>query len=222
VVVAVDENRVRGVENILKLPQKIDVILLDDAFQHRKIKPSEQIILINSNCPIFNDRIMPYGRLRESRYGIKRADKVIVTKCPKDFSAKDREFWKKKLHLPQHIDLLFSTFDFYPPMNIFTHNILNIDKKYSFIVVTGVVSATSLYEYLANFAQKIEKIEFADHHLFSQRDILEIEKKIYNLPKENTYIIVTEKDAARLKTNPHIKPHLKDKIYSVEIKVRML
>jgi tetraacyldisaccharide 4'-kinase len=90
------------------------------------------------------------------------------------------------------------------------------------LVVTGVVSAKSLYEYLSKFAHKIEKLEFADHHDFLEKDIAKIEQIFLNLPHNNSCIIVTEKDAARLIHNRYLTDEMKGKIFSVEIKVRFL
>ncbi|MDR3327035.1 MAG: tetraacyldisaccharide 4'-kinase [Prevotellaceae bacterium] len=222
IIVAVDRNRVQAIENLLALPCPPDVILLDDAFQYRKLTPSKQIVLVDYNRPVFNDRILPCGRLREGCRGLKRANSVIVTKCPNNLSQQERIFWKEQLKLPQNIDLQFSTFDFFPLKNIFSHEELNINKSYNFLVVTGVVSAKSLYEYLGKFAHKIEKLEFADHHDFSEKDIKKIEQFFLNLPQSNSCIIVTEKDAARLIHNRYITDNIKKKIFSVEIKVRFL
>jgi tetraacyldisaccharide 4'-kinase len=96
IIVAVDKNRVRAIENLLALPHPPDVILLDDAFQYRKLTPSKQIVLVDYNRPIFKDRILPYGRLRETHRGLKRANSVIVTKCPNNMPQQEKIFWKKQ------------------------------------------------------------------------------------------------------------------------------
>ncbi|MDR1543990.1 MAG: tetraacyldisaccharide 4'-kinase [Prevotellaceae bacterium] len=235
ITVAVDENRVRGVENLLALPTPPEIVLLDDAFQHRKISPSENILLINYNRPIFNDRIFPYGRLREFACGTKRADSVIVTKCPQNISEKEKEFFIKKIEKcgfyyaqsPRagrsqgEVPIYFSAFEYSAPKNIFTKEPINIDVKRSFLVVTGVVNASGLYDYLENFALSIEKLKFSDHHDFTKKDIEKIEQKFSQLSPDSL-IITTEKDRARLLSNPFVPQNLKEKIFYVEIEVKFL
>jgi len=218
VLVAVDKNRVQGIEKLLALPYPPDVILLDDAFQHRYVTPSDNILLINYNRPIFEDRILPYGRLRESVTAIERADKVIVTKCPENLSENDKNYFIKNIGKYKKLPIAFSSFKYSKPINIFTQKPIDIDIKKNFLVVTGVVNATGLYEYLQNFAEKIYKMKFSDHHNFTKKDIKKIEQKFSTLPS-GSLIITTEKDRARLLDNPFISNELKEKMFYVEIEV---
>jgi tetraacyldisaccharide 4'-kinase len=229
ILVAVDKNRVRGVENLLKLPNPPEIILLDDAFQHRKITPSENILLINFNRPIFKDIILPYGRLREPISAIKRASQIIITKCPKNISESKKIYFLEKIKKYAKKDMLslcgipvhFSAFEYFIPKNIFTKKPIDIDKKHHFLVVTGVVNADGLYDYLENFAFSLNKMKFADHHDFSERDIQNIEKRYFSMPAD-TLIITTEKDRARLISNPFLPEKLKEKIYYIEIMITIL
>ena len=218
ILVAVDEKRVRGIEKLLALPTPPQVILLDDAFQHRYVVSSDNILLINYNRPVFKDKILPYGRLREPISAVKRADRVIVTKCPQDLSEKEKNYFIEKITKYKKLPISFSTFKYSIPKNIFTKKMLNINLKRNFLVVTGVVNAVGMYEYLKNFAEKIYKMEFADHHYFTEKDIKKIEQKLLTIPPE-CLIITTEKDRARLLNNPFISSELKEKMYYVEIEV---
>ena len=218
ILVAVDEKRVRGIEKLLALPNPPEVILLDDAFQHRRVMSSDNILLINYNRPIFKDKILPYGRLREPISAIKRADKVIVTKCPQNLSEKEKNYFIEKINHYKKLPISFSSFKYSIPKNIFTQKPINIDVKRDFLVVSGVVNVAGMYDYLQNFAHKIYKMEFADHHNFSEKDIKKIEQKFSTLPPESL-IITTEKDRARLLDNSFISNELKEKLFYVEIEV---
>ena len=252
ILVAVDEKRVRGVEKLLALPNPPEVILLDDAFQHRYILPSTNILLINYNRPIFSDKILPYGHLREPISAIKRADKVIITKCPKNLSKEEKKYFIENVNRyrhcgldPQSLDdnviagltrnrlkkndsdhhlnyenIFFSSFVYSTPKNIFTQKSMDTDIKRDFLVVTGVVDAGGMYDYLQNFAKNIHKMEFADHHYFTKRDIIKINQKLLTLPADSL-IITTEKDRARLLDNPFITNELKEKIFYIEINVEI-
>jgi tetraacyldisaccharide 4'-kinase len=221
ILVAVDEKRVRGIEKLLALSNPPEMILLDDAFQHRQVMPSNNVLLINSQRPIFKDCVLPYGRLREPIAGIKRADSVIVTKCPNNFSEKEKNYFIKKIENYKKIPIYFSTFKYSVPKNIFTKKPMNTDVKQNFLIVTGVVNAAGLYEYLQNFAEKIEKIEFSDHHYFTQKDSRKIERKFAAFPPESL-IVTTEKDSARLLNNPFFSNGLREKMFYVEIEVKFL
>jgi tetraacyldisaccharide 4'-kinase len=220
ILVAVDKNRVGGVEKLLALPNPPEIILLDDAFQHRKITPSHQILLVDYNRPIFDDKILPYGRLREFACGIKRANEIIVTKCPENISENEKEYFVEKILKYKQIPLHFSTFEYSVPKNIFTKEPMNIDEKYNFLVVTGVVNADGLYRYLEQFALSVDKMKFPDHHDFLEQDIKNIEKRYFSM-KGDTLIITTEKDRSRLLSNPFISDNLKEKIFYVEIAVKI-
>ena len=248
ILVAVDEKRVRGIEKLLALPHPPEVILLDDAFQHRYVTPSDNILLINYNRPIFNDKILPYGRLREPISAIKRADKVIITKCPQNLSEKEKNYFIEKINHYCHCGLdpqspqkkeiagqarndeniYFSTFKYSIPKNIFTQKPMSIDSKRNFLVVTGVVNVAGMYDYLQNFAEKIYKMEFADHHDFTEKDIKKIALAFdfaqapHSATDPECLIITTEKDRARLLDNSFISNELKEKMFYVEIEVDFL
>ncbi|PID94803.1 MAG: tetraacyldisaccharide 4'-kinase [Bacteroidales bacterium] len=218
IIVIATKDRVNAIQYLLSQQQRPDVILLDDAFQYRRLHPSRHILLIDYNRPIFNDRIMPYGRLRESLNGIKRADEVIITKCPETLSADEKQVWAKKLNLPNHIVLKFSTLLFFTPKNIFSREPLDISQKYHIQTITGVVNADSLYRYLHPFSLSLTKKEYPDHHNFTKQNI----ESINILANSKDIIIVTEKDAARLIDNPFLSDSVKAKIYSVEVRVSFL
>ena len=224
VTVAVDEKRVHGIEQLLTLPVPPEVILLDDAFQHRHVTPSFSVVLVDYNRPIHSDTYLPLGRLRESAKGLSRAHCVIVTKCPT--AAKlDETVWRKALQLSPNQSLFFSTFAYEVPKPLFNGEPPvweeNGAQKPHVLVVTGIVSATGLYDYVTPFAETLHTLSFSDHHDFTKTDLETIRNAFDRLP-EPKLIITTEKDAARLLHNPFVSDSIKSSLYTVGIQVEFL
>ncbi|MCI7429792.1 MAG: tetraacyldisaccharide 4'-kinase [Bacteroidales bacterium] len=221
-IVAVDEKRAHGIEQLLQLPQPPDIILLDDAFQHRFVKPSFSIVLIDYNRPTDTDDYLPLGRLRESQQGLQRADCIIVSKCPTDYTP-DHARWRRRLHLRDAQQLHFSTFDYEPPRALADNAawpFAPTDKPH-LLVVTGIVSPQGLYDHLRPQAATITPLAFADHHHFSAADFEHIGQLFDALPTPKA-IVMTEKDAARVINNSLITNILKSHIFTIGIRVRFL
>lgn len=194
--VAVDAQRKNGIEQLLKLDTKPEVILLDDAFQHRKVKAGFYILLSSFDDLYFNDFMLPTGNLRESRSGAKRANVIIITKCPKDLSELAQENIIKKIGL--NIPIFFSFIDYDSEVyNEFeskkVKEIIDVDK----LLLAGIAKPEPFFAYLQ--AEKNVKLVYPDHHHFSEKDIEEIKNKA-----NNKLIITTEKDYVRLK-NQNLK-----------------
>jgi len=188
--VAVDANRVEGVANTLKLLPNTNLIILDDAFQHRKIKAGFYILLTSFDDLFFNDFLLPAGNLRESRSGVQRADVVIVTKCPSNLSVEKQNEIKKKIKVnPENV--FFSTIQY--STEIFSQKEkLKLEELASdFIAVAGIAKPNYFYNYLQCSQENC--LTFPDHHSFSERDL----EKIINKAKGKK-IITTEKDYMRL------------------------
>ena len=188
VLVAVDANRRNGITELLK--HKPDVILLDDAFQHRKVKAGFYILLTTYNDLFCEDYILPFGNLREPAMGKKRANLIIVTKCPKDLSELAQEKIKKKLKVS--IPVYFSTIVYddyvYSENEKIKISELNEEK----VLVAGIAKPDLFFDFLGN--PKDERLVFPDHHDFTTDDIA----KILATAKDKK-IITTEKDYVRLK-----------------------
>lgn len=194
--VAVCEKRVVGVQNLLNLIPNLQSIILDDAFQHRYIKPSFQIILIDYNRPIWKDCVFPVGFLREGKYALNRADVVIVTKCPNDISVKEVEFWKNKLKLTKQ-KLFFSTMEYDLIYDNQTKQ--NIDDNQKFLkennicLVTGIAQPQPLIDYVKQYNKSISTEIFPDHYSYSEKDVV----RLQNITK-NKLLLTTEKDVYKL------------------------
>ena len=191
--VAVDANRKNGIDQLLSQNIKPEVILLDDAFQHRKVKAGFYILLTSYGDLYSDDFMLPTGNLRESRSGAKRANLIIVTKCPATLSLDEQNKIKAKLNLDLNQELYFSYINY--DDSIYSENesvavseIKNSEK----LLLAGIAKPEPFFEHLKS--KNEECLTFSDHHHFSEKDILEIENKA-----NNKIIITTEKDFVRLK-----------------------
>lgn len=197
--VAVDGNRTRGCSNLFS--EGKEVILLDDAFQHRAIKPSLNILLTEYENHYRNDMLLPSGNLREFKSGAARADLIIVTKCPDDLSPIDRRRITSELKTPAHQPVLFSRIA-YSEIVAFNDKAkaqpVNISdlKEYHVVVVTGIANPTKLVDMLKGKAVDTAHIRFGDHRAFDGSDV----KKIKDACKLNpgSILLTTEKDIMRL------------------------
>lgn len=189
--VAVDADRKNGIEQLLSQSIKPQVILLDDAFQHRKVKAGFYILVSSFDDLFCNDFMLPTGNLRESRSGAKRADLIVITKCPKDLSKMDQELIKKKIGLKK--PLFFSYIDYdekiYNTAESKKMSEINAVDK---LLLAGIAKPKPFFEHLKS--NKDILLTFPDHHHFSELDIVNIR----NQAKSNI-IITTEKDYVRLK-----------------------
>ncbi len=208
--VAVDESRRRGIESLLQKHPDLDVILLDDAFQHRYVKPGLSILLTDYHKLYAEDYVLPSGTLREFRHGASRADIIIVTKTPKIFSPITRRRILEDLRPTPHQRVYFSFIKYGDPVGGFEGTGLEFPRKVTNILLfTGIANDYPLSEHLSRLCSELVVMKFADHHPYSIHDIEEITLKYNNLPTQKKIIITTEKDMMRLKT-PVLSTKLKN------------
>lgn len=216
-IVAVDHKRVNGVLKIIEENPETSLILLDDAYQHRSIKIGYNILLVNYNKPIYKDHLIPVGLLRESKKAIKRADCVIVTKCPYDLNIKESEEIQKKLNFNGSV--FFSRIIY---GNIISLNDKNKSINYNdfnnALVVTGIADATPLINHISSKNISIKHLSFSDHYFYHEKDIKHI-IKIFNTLENKSIIITTEKDAQKLKKYNNFN---QIPIYYLKVKVDFL
>lgn len=193
--VAVDANRKNGIEQLLSQTDKPEVILLDDAFQHRKVRAGFYILLTSYGDLYSDDFMLPTGNLRESRSGANRANLIIVTKCPPTLSLEEQSEIKSKLNILSSQEIFFSYIEY--DDFIYSENksiALNEIKKVDKLLLAGIAKPEPFFTYLKN--PNDDCLTFSDHHQFSEKEISEIENKA-----NNKIIITTEKDYVRLKGN---------------------
>lgn len=214
VTVAVDGNRVRGVRKLReKFPDR-EIILLDDVFQHRRIKPGLQILLTDYSLMYHEDYILPTGNLRETRSGSKRADIIIVTKTPEMFSPLERKRVMKELKAEAYQKIFFSTIRYGNLIPLRgTEGLNEISREecfaggYSVFLMTGIANAHSLEYYLKDKVKELIPYKFRDHYEFSPADLLRLQELFDANRNEKKIVLMTEKDAMRLE-----KPGLKEYI----------
>tara|TARA_Y100000780_G_C13653348_1_gene405541 strand:+ start:90 stop:1067 length:978 start_codon:yes stop_codon:yes gene_type:complete len=197
--VAVDGNRQNGIAQLLKLEDKPEVILLDDAYQHRKVKAGFNILLTAYYNLYSNDMVLPTGNLREPRSGAKRADIIVVTKCTEVISESEKAKISIDLKVKPHQRLTFSSIN-YADKVISTHSEMALKSLPKFTLVTGIANAKPLVDFLKNKGLKFNHLEFPDHYSFRVNDIEELAKK--------ELIITTEKDFVRLADNESLESKL--------------
>lgn len=224
--VAVDGNRVRGVKKLLeKFPDR-EVIILDDAFQHRRIKPGLQILLTDYSNLYYQDYIMPTGTLRERRSGAKRADVIIVTKTPEMFSPLERKRIMKEINPEAYQKIYFSTIRYGNLLPLRgTEGLQEIPREecfsqgYSVFLMTGIANAHSLEYYLKDKVKELIPYKFRDHYEFSPADLLRLQELFNANTNERKIVLTTEKDAMRLE-KPGLKEYLgKLPMYYIPIEV---
>ena len=226
IIVAVDVNRRRGIKNLLNLPEekKPDIILLDDAFQYRYVKPFLSILLTDSNRLIYEDALLPAGRLRESCSGKERANMVIVTKCSSELKPIDFRLISKQLNLYPYQDLFFTSFEYGDLIPCFESgqsdikSLTNISKP-PILLVAGIANPKGLISELKTYTPHLETIIFPDHHAFSKSDIKMIDSKFQQMQGTDKLIITTEKDFMRLSDCEYVTDNIKKASYYLPVKV---
>ena len=228
VIVAVDSNRRRAIEYLTKKmtpEERPNIILLDDAFQHRRVTPTLSILLIDSNRMIYEDKLLPAGNLREPIHSTARANVVIVTKCSNKLKPIDYRVITKHLNLYPYQSLFFTTHKYgglQPVFNdaglpeIAVPDIKNFDNL---LLVTGIATPEYLQKKMSKLTKSITSVSFPDHHIFKDKELALIEEKFNRMPGKKKLIVVTEKDAMRLTDHINISENLKEHLYYIPIEI---
>ena len=223
--VAVDAKRARGIENLQndEATKDVDVVLLDDAFQHRYVKPGINILLVDYHRLIIYDKMLPAGRLREPLSGKNRADIVIITKCPKDLKPMEFRVLTKAMDLYPFQKLYFTSIDYDTPKGVFEEKQIELDKlhDYHVLLLTGIASPKQMEHDLKPMTKDITNLSFGDHHSFKGKDINRINDAFESMP-EPRIIITTEKDAVRLRETEGLYEKVKSNMYELPIKVSFM
>jgi tetraacyldisaccharide 4'-kinase len=197
--VAVDAVRERGINSLLMKFPSLNVILLDDAFQHRRIRPGLSILLTDYLHLYTEDHVIPSGMLREFRSGAKRADIIVVTKTPKVFSPITRRRIIDDLKPKPHQQVFFSYIRHHDPIPAFDWPV-PFQQRYSYILLfSGIAHDDALREHLERKCTEFVRMKFSDHHPYSEEDLRAIIKRFEDLPSQKKAIVTTEKDFMRLR-----------------------
>ena len=196
--VIVAEKRTVGVDYIEQSLPETELILLDDAFQHRAVKAGLQILVTPYNDLFCNDLVLPAGNLREWKRGKYRADLIVVSKCPQNLSENDKLRVKKALGFPTN-SIFFSSIEYLPPIGK-----IQFGTPENILIVTGIGNPQPLLEEWQDKAN-VEHMAFGDHHNFSSTDITRIHEKFDIFANQNKVILTTEKDYMRIERFPEVQ-----------------
>jgi len=205
------------------------VVLLDDAFQYRKIRPALSIVLMDYTRPIYDDYLLPLGRLRDRRNQLHRADIVFVTKCPSSLTPIQQRILSKEMHLYPYQQMFLTTFSYDEPQAVFKKD---CDKELNFglfehkrdakpILLTGIANPAPLVDYLTKKNQSpIAHLAFPDHHIFTPKDVEKINLEAQKNP--DSLIYTTEKDAVRLRETQGLSDDVRVRLFYIPIVVTFL
>ena len=226
ILVAVDSNRRRGIQKLLSLPdnQRPEVILLDDAFQHRYVTPSWSILLTDYNRLFYYDKLLPAGRLREPADRVLRADMVIVTKCKEEMTPLEFRIIEENMHLMAHQLLFFSHIVYDDlqalyPKEAPQRKLQQLNEKSSIVLVSGIASPQPFIQKVKEFTQNVTILDFPDHHTFNKMDIKKIQTTFEKSDSSDKFILMTEKDASRLWDNLLIPKKWRKFLYYLPITI---
>ena len=228
--VAVDKKRTRGIQNLISgdyTEKPVDVILLDDAFQHRYVKPGLNILLVDYHRQVIYDKLLPAGRLREPVSGKNRADVVIVTKCPKTLTPMEFRVLTKQMNLYPYQQLYFTTLEYdyltplFPKETDKSVSSLESIKGKNVLLLTGIASPSQMIVDIDPYAENIRPLSFSDHHNFKKKDVLLINDEFAAMHSPKV-IITTEKDATRLQNVDGLSDEVRKSLYVLPVKVSFM
>ena len=224
--VAVDKKRTEGIDRLTHDEQTkdVDVILLDDAYQHRYVKPGVNILLVDYHRLIIYDKLLPAGCLREPKEGKSRADIVIITKCPKDLRPMEYRVLMKALDLYPYQSLYFTTLIYDNLKQVYgteSMPINSLTNRCNVLLLTGIASPKQMQNDLSVYNYNLSYLSFSDHHNFSKKDIRTINRKFAELPSPKV-IITTEKDVARIKFVEGLNDEVKESMYALPVRIQFM
>ena len=225
--VAVDKNRCHGIDILMEQDKQLDVVLLDDAFQHRYVNPGINILLVDYHRLITYDKLLPAGRLREPLNGKDRADIVIVTKCPKELKPMEYRVITKAMGLYPYQQLFFTSLSYDKLKPVFKDckpkaaPLLTELTDTHTLLLTGIASPEQLEHDLSPLIPHLSLLTFSDHHRFRKKDIQHINRSFAALESPKC-IITTEKDATRLQTTEGLSDEVRQNIYALPVRTHFM
>lgn len=220
VLVAVCESRAIGIPKLLQHAPDTQVVLLDDAFQHLSVRPWLNIMLTEYALPFTRDYLLPSGRLREWRSAYQRADVIVVSKCPANIVAAEREALIEEIHPLPRQKVFFSSYRYQDPYYIFnTRYRVQLDEETEVLLVCAIANTEYLESYLLEKSESVRVMAFEDHHFFEEKDLYEMLRQWKAMTGHKRLILTTEKDAVRLESHRNwiIKEQLPIVVLPIEV-----
>lgn len=226
IIVAVDNDRVRGIEKLMELPDAPDAIVLDDAFQHRYVIPGLNILLTDYNRLITKDSLLPFGRLREPAFNRERANVIIVTKCPAQIKPIEERIISMELFIRPYQQLYFTRYEYGDALPVFPDEVLSTENSLrdgaAILLFTGIANADPLKEYLMHKSHNILELRFPDHHNYSPKDMDQIITVFNTLPDEKRIILTSEKDMIRIRDSANVPDVIHKFLYYIPVTISFL
>lgn len=223
VLVAVDKNRNRGITQLLALPEdrRPELVILDDGFQYRRLKPATDLVLIDYNRPLFKDNLLPFGRLRDLPEQIRRASVVVITKCPRYLDEWERGKIRQQNRLRNEQPVFFATVKYGDPVPVFRWE---ADKRYIYskdvYLFSGVADDRPLLVHLSDRYEHLAHKRYGDHHRFSRGDLRSLAHYVRRNPR--AVLMTTEKDAMRLLHCDRLDPEVRRRLFYLPVETEFL
>lgn len=218
VIVAVCEKRAEGIRRIMTEHPDVEMIIMDDGFQHRRVKPSVNIILMDYNRPVYRDRLLPWGRLRDLRSQMDRANIVIVTKTPETMTPIERRLIVKKLRLYPYQSLFFTSMNHGSLRPVFPEAALNPASTKNIAVMSGIGNPGPLSAELGKRYNIVATYTFPDHHAYKKKELEKIGRHFATLPPD-TILVTTEKDGVKLTNRRQVPEEIRRRLFVVPVKL---
>lgn len=223
VIVAVAEQRAIGIPLMIGDHPDLQAIILDDAFQHLSVTPGLNILITDYKFPFFSDFLLPAGRLREWRAAYKRADIIIVSKCPETMSSEEKKSWIEKIKPQENQKVYFSYYEYGNPYYMYdSKKRIQLNDSMNAILISGIAKPIYLQEYLESKMNFVNVHAYEDHHDFKPHEVSLINRALQELPEENRIVITTEKDSTRLDRHREYLQKENIPVYILPIRVRFL
>jgi tetraacyldisaccharide 4'-kinase len=196
--VCVGEERMLAIPQLLGERPDTQVVLLDDAFQHRSIKPGLNILVTEYNRPFTRDHVVPFGRLREGRKGYERANAIIVSKCPANMPRAEQQALEREIAPLPHQRVFFTSLQYGQLYDMMTSEPVHASQDASILLVCGIARPAPLVQHLKEQYKEVFLLPFPDHYYYSNNDLEKVSRELKGLPGEEKLVVTTEKDAVRL------------------------
>lgn len=219
--VTVSESRSLGIPRIMMDAPDTQVVLLDDAFQHRAVKPGMNILLTEYDHPFTRDFLLPSGRLREWRAAYERADVIIVSKCPQELDEAAKQRMIEEINPFPNQEIFFSYYDYGRLYYIFNPRyVADLQEDMDVLLISGIARTEYLTDFLQERVNSVTLLEYADHHAFTQDDVTTMNSMFHNLDSQKKVILTTEKDAMRLEAHRKFLVEKRLPIFALPVQVQ--
>lgn len=199
ITVAVGEERLVAIPQLLQERPQTELIILDDAFQHRSVQAGLNILLTEYKDLYTRDLPLPAGDLRDVRTSAKRAQIIVVTKCKPDLTEEERQSIIEELNPKPYQKVYFTKIQYGKPYHLFLKNEIDVSADTDILLVCGIANPGSLKDFLAKHSRSYDMLRFNDHHIFNTDDLNDIKKQFEKVRSNNKIMITTEKDGVRMK-----------------------